>query len=213
MPESQRTRSQVENLANAIVEGSETEHPTPHPGWVVLKTSNHFADPEDASYDGLFLVGKQARLYQEALQALENEEAVEHLTRANLDEALLALVRDLEPTQSAKPNRSAIRQKVRNFFSELVVPPAHYEIAFSIENIKLNGSSITIGNVVFREFTQELAEGWGFETKTGQFREKLLEIVGQPVGIVKVSGMSPTKAAERAQGHLDRALNTFPGLR
>ena len=209
MPVSQSTRSKVENLANAITERSEAEHPMLHPGWMVRKTSNPFADIEDGSSDGLFLVGKQARLYQEALQALEDDEAVEHLTRATLDEALFALVRDVAPARSGDPNRPAIRQRVRDFFSDLVVPLSHYEVAFSIENIKLDAIPITFGNVVFREFTQQLAQGWGFETKTGLFRERLLAIVGQPVGIVRVSGRSPSKAAERAQGHLDRALNTF----
>ena len=57
MSESQQTRSKVENLANAIIEGPEAEHPTSHPGWVVLKTSNPLADPEDGSSEGLFLVG------------------------------------------------------------------------------------------------------------------------------------------------------------
>ncbi len=92
MPVSQSTQSKVENLANAINEGTVPDHPMPHSGWMVLKTSNPFADDEDESSDGLFLVGKQARLYQEALQALENDEAVEQLTRATLDEALFALV-------------------------------------------------------------------------------------------------------------------------
>ena len=63
MPVSQSTRSKVDNLANAITERSEAEHPMLHPGWMVLKTSNPFADTEDGSSDGLFLVGKQARLY------------------------------------------------------------------------------------------------------------------------------------------------------
>ena len=83
MPEIQQTRSKVEDLAKAITEGPETEHPTSHPGWVVLKTPNPFAEPEDGSSEGLFLAGKRARLYQEALQALEKDEAVEHLINDN----------------------------------------------------------------------------------------------------------------------------------
>ena len=209
MPVSQSTRSKVVNLANAITERTEDEHPTLHPGWMVLKTSNPSADTEDGSSDGLFLVGKQARLYQEALLALENDEAVEHLTRATLDEALFTLVRDVAPARSGNPNRPAIRQRLRKFFSDLVVPPSHYEIAFSIENVNLDAASINFGNVVFRKFSEQLAQDWGFETKTGLFRERLLAIVGQPVGIVKISGSSPSKAEKRAEGLLDRALNTF----
>ena len=209
MSESQQTRSKVENLANAIIEEPEAEHPTSHPGWVVLKTSNPFADPGDGSSDGLFLVGKQARLYQEALQELENDDAVEHLTRANLDEALFALVRELDHTQSVKLRRPAIRQKVSDFFSDLVVPPTHYEVAFNVEHISLKAESLTIGNVVFREFTQELAQEWEFDKSSGLFREVLFEIVGLPVGIVTTQGRSARKAAERAQDSLERALNTL----
>ncbi len=209
MPASQQTRSKVENLANAINEGPETEHPVPYPGWVILKTSNPFVDPGDGSSEGLFLVGKQARLYQEALQALENDEAVEHLTRATLDEALDALVRDLDPTRSGKPGRSAIRQRLGQFFSDLVVPPSQFEVAFSVENINLNSESLTIGKVVFKEFTQELAQEWEFEKANGLFRKQIFEIVGLPVGIVSVEGRSVQKAAQRAQDSFDRALNTL----
>ena len=209
MPENQQTRSKVESLVSVIIEGPETEYPTSHTGWMVLKASNLLADPEDESAEGLFLVGKQARLYQDALQALENDEAVEHLTRATLDEALFALVRELDPTQSGKLNRRVIRQKVSDFFSDLVVPPASYEVAFSVENINLNAESLTIGDVVFREFTQQLADEWEFDKASGLFREVLFEIVGLPVGIVKTRGRSARKAAERAQDLFERALNTL----
>ena len=209
MTESHHTRSKVEDLVKAIIEGPETEHPMPHPGWVVLKTSNPYADPEDRSYEGLFLVGKQARLYQEALQALEDEEAIECLTRATLDEALFALVWYFDPTRSGKANRSVIRQKVSDFFSDLVVPPTHFEVAFSVENVNLNAGSLTIGDVVFREFTQELAQEWQFDKAGDFFRKALFEIIGLPVGIVAVEGRSPRKAAERALGSFERALNTL----
>ena len=148
-------------------------------------------------------------MYQEALQALENDEAVEHLTRANLDEALFALVPEFEHTQSVKLTKRAIRKKVSDFFSDLVVPPTHYEVAFSVDNINLNAESLTIGDVVFREFTQELAQEWGFDKTSGIFREMLFEIVGLSVGIVTTQGRSARKAAERAQDSLERALNTF----
>ena len=209
MTEIQATRSRVERLANAINQGPETGHLNTHPGWVVLKTSKPQADPEDGSSEGLFLVGEQARFYQEALRALEEEEAVEHLTRADLDEALFVLVRDLESTKSGKLNRSAICRKIGDFFSNIVAPPTHYEVAFSVENINLNDASLTIGDVVFREFTQELAQEWEFDKARGLFREVLCRIVGLPVGIVTVQGRSSRKAAERAQDSLERALNTL----
>ena len=209
MLKSQRTRNKVEKLANAIIEGAGTEHPTPYPGWMVLKTSDPFADPDDASSEGLFLVGKQARLYQEALQALEDEEAVEHLTRATLDEALFALVQALDPARSEKPNRSAIREKVSDFFSDLVVPPTHFEVAFSVENVNFDAGSLTIGDVIFREFTPDLAKEWEFDKAGDHFRKALCQIVGLPVGIVASQGRSPQKAAERALGSFERAPNTL----
>ena len=209
MTESQVTRSRVESLANAINQGPDTEHPKTHPGWAVVKTSNPFADPKDGASEGLFLVGEQARLYQEALKALEEEEAVEHLTRADLDEALFALVRDLEFTRSGKLSRSAILRRIGDLFSNLVVPPTHYEVAFSVENINLNDASLAIGDVVFREFTQELAQEWESDKARGLVREVLCRTVGLPVGIVTVQGRSARKAAERAQDSLERALNTL----
>ena len=88
-------------------------------------------------------------------------------------------------------------------------PPTHYEVAFSVNIINLNAESLTIGDVVFREFTQELAQEWEFAKSSGLFREVLSEIVGLPVGIVTTQGRSARKAAERAQDSLERALNTL----
>ena len=209
MPESQQTRAKILNLANAIAKGPETELPSTRPGWAVLKTSNPFANPEDEASQGLFLIGEQARLYQEALQALENEDAVEHLTRANLDEALYALVRGLDTISSENTERRVIRQRVREFFSDLVVSPTQYEVAFSVENISLNGGTLTIGDVVFREFTSELAQEWGFDKARGLIGQELNKIIGQPAGIVTVEGRAAGKAAERAQASFERALNTL----
>ena len=209
MSEKPSTRSKVVNLATAINEGPETGHSTSHPGWVVLKSSEPLADPEDGAYEGLFPMGKQARLYQEALQALENDEAVEHLRRANLDEALFALVRDLDPSRSGKLNGPTIRGKVSTFFNSVVVPPNQYEVAFSIENINFDGVSITIGDVVFQDFTQDLADEWKFDEAHELLRTGEPKIIGLPVGIVRVEGRSSQKAAERAQECLDRALNTL----
>lgn len=205
----QSTRNKVEALAIAVIQDSEPVKLASHPRWVVLKTSDPSADPDDRSYAGMFLVGEQARLYQEALQALEDEEAVEHLTRAALDEALFALVWEFDPARFRKQARSVIREKVSDFVSNLTVPPTHFEVAYSIDNIDLRGVSLTIGDVVFREFTPCLAEQWGFDNVGDLLRKEANRIVGQPVGIVACRGRTAQKAAERALGSFERALNTL----
>ena len=82
-----------------------------------------------------------------------------------------------------------------------------------MEGIRFGSGSLTVGEVVFREFGPELAKGWDYTKAEGSFQEilrkTLAELAGQPVGIVRVKARSAEKAVERAQKDFDRALNTL----
>ncbi len=86
-----------------------------------------------------------------------------------------------------------------------------YEVVFNVESINFPTESLTIDNVVFREFNQEFARDWDCAEFEGESRKLLQEgldnLTGQPVGIVTVDAGSAEKAVERAQGYFDRALN------
>ena len=207
MTVSQSTRKSIDDLAKAIVEGLEKDYSMP--GAVVLKTSSPVPDIEGNEPNGLFLIGREARLFQKALGSLQNDPAVEHLTRANLSEALIALAQDLESNRPRTKSGSALRQRINNFVSDLARPLIRFEVAFSIESVTFPMETLTFGDVVFREFTLEVAEEWGFPKATSLSRKMHDKLVGQPVGIVTVDAGSSKKAAERAQESLERALNTL----
>ena len=209
MTVAQSTLAKIIDLAKAIVEASKQEPAISRGGWAVIKASSPSPVGEAGEDNGFFLIGKTARLYIEALKCLESDEAVERLTRATLREALDALVADLEKNQRQMRGRTALHQRVNNLVSELAQPLMQYEVAFSIEGVKFETKPLTIGDVVFREFTPDLAENWGFAAVTGMFREGLDQLIGHPAGIVTVDAGSPKKAAERGQGIFDRALNTL----
>ena len=209
MTVSQSTRDKIINLAKAIVEASGKEPVTSHGGWAVIKTSSPSPADKREEPDGFFVTGKAAHLYIEALECLENDQAFEHLTRATLREALDGLVTDLEANREQMRKGAPLRQKVNNLVSKFAQPLMKYEVAFSIDGVNFDTETFTIGNVVFREFTPDLAEDWGFAAMTDMFRDKLDEIIGQPAGIVSVDAGSPEKAAERGQEIFDRALNTL----
>ena len=162
MTVSQSTRKSIDDLAKAIVEGLEKDYSIPEAAYVVLKTSSPVPDIEGNDPNGLFLIGKEARLFQKALGALQNDQAAEHLTRANLSEALIALVQDLESNRPTMKSGSALRRRINAFVSDLARPLIRYEVAFSIESVTFPTGTLTIGDVVFREFTLEVAEEWGF---------------------------------------------------
>ena len=209
MSVAQSTRAKIIDLAKAIVGAPKQEPAMSHGGWAVIKTSNPVPTDEVGDTSGFFLIGKTARLYIEAFQCLENDPSVEHLTPTSLKKALDALVTDLEENQEQMKTGGALRQRVKNLVSELTQPLMKYEVAFNVEGVKFDTEKLTIGNVVFRGFTPDLAEDWGFATATGMFRDKLDKFIGQPAGIVTVDAGSPEKAAERGQGDFDRALNTL----
>ena len=82
-----------------------------------------------------------------------------------------------------------------------------YEVVFNLEGIKLDSDPLTIGDVVFQEFSPEFLE------VDGPFREMLQrwldELTGQSVGIVRVHAGSAKEAVDRAREGVDRALNTL----
>ena len=202
------TRSKIQNLVDAIVKQSDKDSFMSAPGWAVIR--NPKPSPAGEIDDpGLFLVGDEARLYVEALRSLETDEAVEHLTRAELDGDLTMLVQDLDTNKEQLIKKSARRQRIAEFVTKLSKPPEKYEAAFSIEWAKFPIEPFIIGGVEFREFTQELAIEWGYETVNDFFQEMFDDIIGQPVGIVTVYAGTFEKAADRAQASLDRALNTL----
>lgn len=88
-----------------------------------------------------------------------------------------------------------------------------YEVAFNVERIKLATDPLTIGEVVFREFSPELAKDWDCAEFDGASRKLLQEeldnLTGRPVGVITVDAGSAEKAVERAQECFDRALNVL----
>ncbi len=72
---------------------------------------------------------------------------------------------------------------------------------------KFPSEPLTIGNVAFREFSQELA---GINGQCESiYQKKIEEFIGQPVSIVKVEAGSTEKAVERAREYCGQALNTL----
>ncbi len=88
-----------------------------------------------------------------------------------------------------------------------------YEVVFNVEGIKLASDSITIGDVVFQEFSRKLAKDWDCAEFDGVSRKLLQEardnLTGRPVGVVTVDAGSAEKAVECAQGCFDRTLNVL----
>ncbi len=203
-----RTRSRIQNLVDAIVRESDDNPSGSDIGWAVIRNPTSSPDGEDNN-SGYSLWGREARLYLEASGSLEIDSAVEHLTRHELNEALDVLVQDLISNKEQFKRNSERRSKVSEFVSEISKPHEKYEVAFAIEWVKFPIEPIIVGGVHFREFTQQIAVDWGYETANDLFKEMLDEIIGHPVGIVTVYAGTCEKAAERAQALLESALNAL----
>ena len=187
----QSTQAKINKLAESINDEPLDIKPSSHSGLVLVKTQSA------GNVSRMFtLSGMQAELYLDVLESLGKEIVLEHLTRAELDNALTGLVVDLDSNSQQAPRE--IRQRVDAFVSEIARLPLDYEVLFVIEPIILNSESLTIGDVVFHELTPELAKEWKL-TKN--------ELTNHAVGIVKVKAGTVDKAFARAQKIFDRALN------
>ena len=187
----QSTQAKINKLAESINDEPLDIKPSSHSGPVLVKTQSA------GNVSRMFtLSGMQAKLYLDVLESLGKEIVLEHLTRAELDNALTGLVVDLDSNSQQAPRE--IRQRVDAFVSEIARLPLDYEVLFVIEPIILNSESLTIGDVVFQKLTHEIAKEWRFAKE---------ELTNQAVGIVKVKAGTADKALERAQILFDRALN------
>ena len=207
----QSTRAKIDELAKAIITGHGEQASLPQGAYVVIITPRHDAEsaPDLLGREGMALFDEQAKLYQEALASLEEDQAVEHLTHANLRDALASFVVNLETDKEQITGRRARSERIDQFVSEIVRPLSTYEVAFSIDNITLDAEPLRFGNVEFREFSLELAEDWGIVKFQSELHDIYGDIIGKPVGIVTVEAGTVEKAFERAEDILNRALHVL----
>ena len=205
------TRNTIEKLAEVIVE-SPGEASSKSQGSFMLRQvpeSGSMDDGDDPTW--LYVHGEDVHRYFDALDALESDKVFEHLTRKELDTELAVLVHDLVGNQEQMKSSSVRRKRIKCFFSALARPLVPYEVVFNVERIKFSTECLTIDNVVFRDFSAELAKDWDCAKVEGLSRKMIQKsldnLTGRAVGVVTVHAGSAEKAVERAQGYFDRALN------
>lgn len=215
-----RTFICIDRLAQDVIKTADKRPAVSQDSWVEREM---LVDSDDAAA-GSFLDREAAQLYFEALDALVSDPAFNHLTREELDTELAVLVHDLVVNRETMHSGHMHRERIEHFLAALAGPLAAYEIVFNVEGIKFASEPLSIGDVVFREFSPEVAAHWDsakIDEFEGPFRESLQKmfdaLAGQPVGIVRVKAGSAEKAVRRGQGEFDRALDmlrlcigTFP---
>ena len=203
----QSTSAKIENLAKEIIEGPRDDKSTAHYGYMVIVTSSYNPDDDRGLSDGLLLKGSTARLYQESLDLLGQDNAVEHLTSANLRDALTSFAVRLESDKETLRGRGARRARIAEFIAEIAKPLSTYEIAFTVDGVAFGDEDILkIGDVEFRTFTSEMAEEWDLESFPSRLPIPDAEVIGLTVGILKVQAGTLEKALERGEEALDQAL-------
>lgn len=211
MKANSETVERIEEFARAMAEASSEELSTWQEPWgfrkMIALPNPALADEEHEA--GLFLGGKTGELYLKALDSLEADPAFENLARADLENELDDLLGDLVVTGQQIKTPSEIRKRTTAFLNKLGRPLGEYEVAFGVERLNIGSSSLTVGDVVFQEFSTELAQDWNYSEIPDESRGLLDDLVNQTVGIVTVNAGSPRKAMERAVAVFDRALNTL----
>ena len=174
---------------------------------VIVTSTYHPVDDREFS-GGLLLRGETARLYQEALQLLGEDSAVEHLTSANLRDAFASFAVRLEFDKETLRGRGARRARIAEFVAELARPLSTYEIAFTVDGVAFGDEDVLkIGDVEFRNFTSEMAEEWDLESIPNTLPIPDDEVVGRTVGVLKIQAGTLEKALERGEEALDHALH------
>ena len=206
----QNTRVKIDNLTKAIIEGQSNDDSAAHGGYMFIVTSTYSPEDEGEFSGGLFLVGETAKLYQETLQLLEEDSAVEHLTSANLRDALASFAVSLEADSETLRGGSARRERIAQFVAEIAQPLSTYEIAFTVDGMIFGDDDpLKIGEVEFRNFSSELAEEWDLESISSPFPFPDDKMVARPAAIAKVQAGTLEKALERGESDIDRALQVL----
>ena len=201
----QVTRDRVTKLATWLIEEPLTDIDAMHQGPHLEKVFSISGEPY---HRHLYIDKEGVDLYSSALDALEKDRVCEHIDRRTIDTELATLAYDLLQDQAAMKKRNVYQQCLNRFFSAIIRPLSTYEVIFRLEGVKkLPPDPLTIGNVAFQEFSQELARL--DRPDANAYREKTDEFIGQPVSIVKVEAGSTPKAVERAREYCERALNTL----
>ena len=204
----QNTGDKIENLAQNIIEGTGDDEPTAHYGYMIIVTPRYNPEDDQDPSDGLLLRGETARLYQESLDLLGQDSAVEHLTSGNLRDALTSFAVRLESDKETLRGRGARRARIAEFVAEIAMPLSTYEIAFTVDGVVFGDEDILkIGDVEFRTFTEEMAEEWDLESIPSTLPIPDDEVIGLTVGILKVQAGTLEKALERGEETLDQALH------
>ena len=212
MKANHETLERIEEFAQAILEPSSEEFSASREPWGLRKMiamPNPAVADEQHEAGSLFLGGRLGELYLKALDSLETDPAFENLARADLENELDDLLRDLVVNRDQMKTSPEIRKRTTAFLFELARPMGKYEVAFNVEGVKFGSGPLTVGDVVFQQFSSKLAQDWNHSAIPGESREFLDDLVNQSVGIVTVDAGSHRKAQERAVAVFDRALNTL----
>ena len=212
MKAKRETLERIEEVVRAMEELSSEELSTWQEPWgfrKMIAVPNAAVADDQQGTGWLFSGGRAGELYLKALDSLETDPAFENLARADLDNELKDLLRDLVVTREQMKTSSEIRKRATAFLDKLARPLGKYEVAFGVERMNLGSGSLTVGDVVFQKFSAELARDWNYSEIPDGSREFLDDLVNQTIGIVTVNAGSPRKAVERAVAVLDRALNTL----
>ena len=206
------TLERIEEFAQAILEPSSEELSVLPEPWgfrkfIAMPIPAVAYEQQEAS--SLFLRGRSGELYLRALDSLETDPAFENLARADLESELDDLLRDMVVNRDQMKTSPEIRKRTTAFLDEIARPLVKYEVAFSVEGVNFASGPLTVGNVVFQEFSMELAQDWNSSAIPDESQGFLDDLVNQSVGIVTVNAGSHRKAKERAEAVFDRALNTL----
>ena len=207
-----QTLERIEELSRAILELSSEDICASQEPWgfrKMIAMPNTTVADEQHEASSLFVGGRVGELYLTALDSLETDLAFENLARADLANELDDLLHDLVVNQEQMKASREIRKRATDFLYELARPLGKYEVAFGVERMNLGSGSLTVGDVVFRKFSTELAQDWNYSAIPDGSRGFLDDLVNQSVGIVTVNAGSHRKAMERAVAAFDRALNTL----
>ena len=206
------TLERIEELAQAILEPSSEEFSASGEPWgfrKIIAISDPVVADEQQESSSLFLEGRLGELYLKALDSLETDPALENLARADLENELDDLLRDLVVNREQMKTSPELRKRTTTFLYDIARSPGKYEVAFSVEGINFGSGPLTVGDVVFQQFNAELAQDWNYSAIPDESQGFLDELVNKSVGIVSVNAWSHRKAKERAVAVFDRALNTL----
>ncbi|HWS86436.1 MAG TPA: hypothetical protein VN282_05715 [Pyrinomonadaceae bacterium] len=164
---------------------------------------------KDAGHNSLLLTGEDVPRYYETIDLLRRQPELEYLKDKELKDLLWRLECEvLVHKEEYKRDLSKLGAKLEEFAAALVRPLTDFEVLIPLQNFKVGGHEIALGDCTLRHFSREDLLEWGFG-RHESWERSLRDFADRTAVVITERGNNTNLVAERARRRADLRLHTL----